>query len=271
MKYQRVQADFRAPRQVTELVNGLTKETVDIFRESLVGLYVRGSLATGDFDPETSDVDVLVILNKRVNDDAFRRIEEMHGRLVTVHPRYGPWLEATYVDRAAIRSFSPGLWHPTLVRRKPLDWQPHGCQWLIDYAITRECGIALRGPAFSSLIDPVTPDRIKNTIRERLHEWREWVSSPGDPDWQLPNSHKSYVVATMCRALYALECDVLASKVRATKWAIETFPEPWRTTVERSRLWLREPQIDLALIPEVQRFVFWASARGTADAGELKL
>jgi len=270
MEYQRTQSDFCVPGQVVELLDGLTKETVGIFQESLVGLYVRGSLATGDFDPETSDVDVLVILDKRVDDNAFCRIEEMHRRLVTLHPRYGPWLEATYVDRAAIRSFTPGLRHPTLVRRKSLDWHPHGCQWLIDYATTRECGIALYGPAVSSLIDPIPPDRIKNTIRERLREWTEWASNPGNPDWHLPNSHKSYVVATMCRALYALECDVLGSKVRSTKWAVETFPEPWRTTVERSRIWLRELQIDLGLVPEVQHFVSWASTRGTTSASQLE-
>lgn len=271
MEYQRTQADFCAPGKVTELLDGLTKETAVIFRESLVGLYVRGSLATGDFDPETSDVDVLVILDKRVDDDAFRRIEEMHRQLVTLHPRYGPWLEAAYVDRAAIRSFTPGLRHPTLVRRQSLEWHPHGCQWLLDYVTTRECGIALLGPDASSLIDPIPPDRIKSTIRERLREWIGWASNPVNPDWQLPNSHKSYVVATMCRALYALECDVLASKVRLTKWAIETLPEPWRTTVERSRVWLRELQIDLALVPEVQRFVFWTGTRGTADASQLDL
>jgi len=271
MEYQRTQADFCVPKQVTELLDGLTKETVCIFRESLVGLYVRGSLATGDFDPETSDVDVLVILEKRVDDDTFRKIEEMHGRLVTLHPRYGPWLEATYVDRAAIRSFTPDVRQPTLLRRKPLVWHPHGCQWLLDYATARECGIALRGPAISSLIDPIPQDRIKNAIRERLREWTKWASNPGNPDWQLPNSHKSYVVATMCRALYALECNVLASKVRSTKWAIDIFPEPCRTTVERSRVWLRELQSDLALVPEVQRFVFWASTRGTDDASQQEL
>jgi len=49
------------PPPVTEILNTLLASLQDSLGENLVGLYLRGSLALGDFIPETSDLDILAI------------------------------------------------------------------------------------------------------------------------------------------------------------------------------------------------------------------
>lgn len=53
---------------VTEILNTLLASLQDSLGENLVGLYLRGSLALGDFIPETSDLDVLAIAETLVTE-----------------------------------------------------------------------------------------------------------------------------------------------------------------------------------------------------------
>ena len=49
------------PPEVTPLLDELVSGITDALGDNLVGVYLRGSLALGGFDPATSDVDVLVV------------------------------------------------------------------------------------------------------------------------------------------------------------------------------------------------------------------
>jgi hypothetical protein len=71
----------------------------------------------------------------------------------------------------------------------------------------------------------------------------------------------------MCRALHTLACGELASKEQSVAWAVETLPEPWSLTVERSRSWHGDNTRDLAIVPEVRRFVQWAASVGEEEEG----
>jgi predicted nucleotidyltransferase len=48
----------------------------------MVGIYLHGSLATGDFNPQSSDIDFVVVLAEPVCDDLLSALAAMHGRLV---------------------------------------------------------------------------------------------------------------------------------------------------------------------------------------------
>jgi hypothetical protein len=72
----------------------------------------------------------------------------------------------------------------------------------------------------------------------------------------------------MCRAAYTLATGELCSKPHAVAWALKTFPEPWRSTVERAQRW-RSPEManedtDADVVEEVTRLVFWAASLGTS-------
>ncbi len=80
------------------------------------------------------------------------------------------------------------------------------------------------------------------------------------PIGRCPGPHKAYVVETLCRALYTLARGQLLSKRRAVAWALETLPEPWRSTVERSQAWRTDDTVDPSIVPEVRRFVLWTAS-----------
>ena len=70
----------------TEIYDLLSRLTDDIRRsldDSLVGLYVYGSLVTGDFD----------------------RLDEMHERFIVDHPAWEDRVEVAYVSVSALSGF----------------------------------------------------------------------------------------------------------------------------------------------------------------------
>jgi Domain of unknown function (DUF4111)/Nucleotidyltransferase domain len=252
------------PLDVNTSLNALLPGIRDALGDHLVGVYLRGSLALGDFIPATSDIDLLVVTARTVDAAQFARLATWHAHYATLPQAYVNRLEIAYIDCAAIRRFAPGQCHPTLGQGEALAWTEHHKNWIVERWTVRECGVTLLGPDPHSLIDPVSAADLRAAVRARLRDWADWANQPDDPDWRLPRSHKAYVVETMCRALSTLAGNSILSKPRAVAWALANLPEPWRSTVERSQAWRTDSTVDPAIVPEVMRFVQWATSDGAS-------
>jgi hypothetical protein len=248
------------PQEVAGMLDALLLGIREALRDNLVGVYLRGSLALGDFIPDTSDIDVLAVTERPINAAEFAILAALHAHLAPLPHPYANRLEIAYIDRAAVQRFESGLCHPSLGQGEALTWSEHRDNWILERWTVRECGVTLLGPDPRSLIDPIAADDLRTAVRTRLRDWADWANQPNDPDWLLPRDHKAYVVETMCRALYTLACNQLPSKPRAVAWALATLPEPWRSTVERSQAWRTNTTPDPAIVPEVMRFVGWAAS-----------
>lgn len=246
--------------EVPEMLDAHLSGIHDILGDNLVGVYLRGSLALGDFDPAASDLDFFAVTERRVSDAEFAALAALHTRLDHLPNRYAAELEGPYIDRAAARRFQPGERHPTIGRGEALTWHAHGSNWMLERWAVLEHGITLLGPDPKILIAPVSPDDIRAAVRHRLPDWADWANQPDDPDWLLPRGHKAYVVETMCRALCTLSTGALPSKPQAVAWALATLSEPWRSTVKRSQGWRNDKTSDPAIVPEVRAFVLWVTA-----------
>lgn len=253
---------YGSTADIPGMLDALLSGTREILCGNLVAVYLRGSLALGDFDPAASDLDFFAITERRVSDTEFASLAALHTHLDHLPNRYAAELEGPYIDRAAARRFQPGQRHPTIGRGEALSWHEHGYNWVLERWAVREHGLTLLGPTPKTLIDPVTPDDIRAAVRLRLPDWAVWASQPDDdPEWLLPLAHKAYVVETMCRALCTLSTGALSSKPQAVAWALANLPEPWRTTVERSQTWHSDNTLNPTIVPEVCRFVLWTAAQ----------
>jgi predicted nucleotidyltransferase len=249
------------PPAVEAMLRALLSSVQQVLGDNLVGVYLRGSLATGELT-ETSDLDVFAATERPVSDEEFAALADMHGQLGALSNPYARRVEMAYVDRVALRRFEPGQRHPTLGQGEEFQWTEHSTNWILERWTLREHGVALVGPDPQTLIDPISPDELRAAVSVRLRDWEDWANDHEDPDWSLPRAHKAYVIETMCRALHTLACGELASKQQSVSWAVKNLPEPWSHTVERSRCWHGDDTPDPALVPEVRRFVLWATSVG---------
>ena len=251
--------DAPTPAEVTELLTVLVRKVREALGDNLVGIYLRGSLATGDFW-ESSDVDVLVATERPVNDSEMSALATVHSELTAVETIYAGRIEAAYIDRAALRRFTPGLRPVERRVAEPFVRTEHDANWVLERWTTREHGVTLFGPDPKTLIDPVTPDDLREAVRARLRDWAQWAADPGTKLWPI-----IYTTETMCRSLYTLAHGTLPNKADAVQWALDTLPEPWRATVSESQTLRHSGDTDdRTLAPAVVEFVKWAAAQSAA-------
>jgi predicted nucleotidyltransferase len=247
--------------EVTALIEAHLTGVREALRDNLLGLYVRGSLAIGGFDPETSDVDVLVITHRPLSEGEFEALREMHDRLRTLPNRYAPGLEAAYIDAAAARRFQPGQRHPTITSHDPFRWERHDSNWVLERWIVREHSPALFGPDPATVFDPISPEDLRTSAAKRMREWAHWSSAVPDEDrsWLNERAHQAYITETTCRALHTAATGLVPTKQAAVAWAQDSLPEEWRPLIQWSQQHRMDGTDDETMIPEVSRFVEWAA------------
>src|SRR5699024_6255197 len=57
------------PPYVKKMIDKLKREIKKMIQENFVGFYIHGSLALGGFNPDRSDIDVLVVTNTTITVD----------------------------------------------------------------------------------------------------------------------------------------------------------------------------------------------------------
>ena len=220
--------------EVKSLLEELLAGIQSVLGDRFVGMYLDGSLTGGDFD-SASDIDFLVVTESEVSGGPFSELQAMHDRVAETDPRWGVELEGSYISRSAIRRYDPALaMHPNLERGKGdrLKMVHHDEDWIIHYHVVRERGIPLFGPDPKTLIDPVSPEDLRQAMRKILRGW--WAAFVEDPAPLKRPGYQSYAVLSLCRILYTLDLGTVASKTDAARWAQESLGDRWQALIERA-------------------------------------
>jgi predicted nucleotidyltransferase len=234
MRYVLAQSRPTLYSDVNEVLNLLLQHAKRILGDRFVGMYLYGSLSSGDFNPETSDIDFLVVTTELLPDDIIAELEAMHKETWATSSKRAGELEGSYVPKELIRRHDPnGLPCPT-VNEGEFYVDRRGSDWIIQRHVIREMGVIVEGPDPKTLIDPVTPDDIRGAVLGVLSEW--WFPMLDDPSWLQSHGNKyhAFAVITMCRALHALEHGTVVSKPKAVQWAREDLGDPWIELIDIS-------------------------------------
>lgn len=235
------------------LLDRLLSQIRYILQEKLVGLYLYGSLVTGDFDHAVSDIDLMAVTASEISHGELDELHKMHRQLALQNPEWDNRIEIAYLSLTALRTFrthrspiaiiSPG---------EPFHVKEAGIDWLINWYVIRENGVALFGPASKSIIDPITQEEYVQAVRKQAAEWVEYITHSQELKFQ------AYAILTMCRAFYTSENGEQVSKLHAAQWAQTELPE-WADLIRRAIVWRSEQNeghVDpVSTYPETVRFV----------------
>ncbi len=195
--------------------------------DRLLGLYLFGSLATGDFVPGRSDIDLCAVLESDIaDDDDLASLRELHEHFESERPEWRDRIEALYISRTALASFaseprgsvariSPG--EP--MHRRDLDGN---IGWLLDWHAVVGTGEVLLGLPPLMLGPAVDDGRFREAVISQLRDLRQLVRQN---EVAYVPAQQGYIAATACRALYSLVHGRQTSKQIAVEWAIERYPE----------------------------------------------
>ncbi len=223
---------------INTLLRELLAGVQTILGSHLIGIYLEGSLANGDFDA-SSDVDFVVVsdivIDEERTPELFAALYAMHERIAAGESSWAIQLEGSYLSQHALRRYDrTDALHPNLERGpgERLKMVLHDESWVTHRHILRQHGITLLGPPIQTLVDPVTPADLRLGMQVILRRWvapmlenPAPIASPG---------YQSYIVLSLCRILYTLHHGAVVSKRVAAQWAMETVAKPWATLIKHA-------------------------------------
>ena len=92
-----------ASLDIDTLINSFVEQSKDILQDNLVGIYLHGSLAMGCFNPQKSDIDLIIVVNEHLSDSIKKEYLDMVVEHNTKAPKKG--IEMSVVLRKACKPF----------------------------------------------------------------------------------------------------------------------------------------------------------------------
>ena len=150
--------------EVNVVVHDLLTSLHAILGAQLVGMYLVGSLALGDFDPQKSDLDLVIVTVGALPDKTVAALRDLHQRFDHSASAWAARLDIAYLPQEDVRETSatvaaaryPILQWPELLALGHLEGG-----WPIWRDTLREHGVVVSGPDPRSLVDPVQPDDLR--------------------------------------------------------------------------------------------------------------
>ena len=182
------------------------------FRDGLLpavelrGLYLYGSLTTGDFSPASSDIDVLAVTEGRPEGAVLDRLRALHLDLAS---RGGPYtrLNCLYVPDGTLAD--PEMLHRYWYMDRFTQWQLK----VMTVAELRHSGQALHGPWPPPGLPHVTTGEVSGHVRDALTGyWRRLTHRPGV--W-LHDKWVDFALVTLARSAAVIRDGALITKSQA--------------------------------------------------------
>lgn len=140
-------------------------------RGDVVGVYVSGSLVTGDYSPAASDIDVIVLVRREPGEAMTRELTELHTALAGTGGPAGQ-LHCLYVAAEAVSD--PERLCTYWFGDRMTQWQMK----LLTRAELATAGVALYGPWPPPGIEPVPVADLQTAVYEEITGyWRRMCRS----------------------------------------------------------------------------------------------
>lgn len=222
------------PIEIRPLIDELCKELKVIFANKLLGLYLHGSIAMGEFNPKSSDIDFMALLKSDVNEEELIKLDLCHQKLCKKYKVWGSKLEGSYLMMDKIYERHPPSSKRPYINGGSLERMHHGPEWTFEkYTLAKE-GIALlddvldRKALMTSLLD------LKEAGRSLLKDWWQPLMEKSD---ELSDEYLVYGVLTMCRIKHTMDLGVVASKVESAHYVLKQVTNTYEDLILEALNW----------------------------------
>lgn len=215
------------------LIDEFVSVAKDIFGKQLTGIYLHGSLAMGCFNPEKSDIDLIIIIENDISNTQKMLFMKQVVRLNSQAPQKG--LEISVVKREYCNPFT----YPTPFE---LHFSPMHLQWFNDnpenyienmkgmdadlaahFTIINNYGIVLWGEEIEKVFAVVPQKDYIDSICSDIENAAEDILD--DP---------IYVILNLSRILAFLQDELYLSKEGGGKWGIEHLPLKYSSIISEA-------------------------------------
>ena len=223
--------------ELRKVLNIFADEITAELKENLVGIYLIGSIASGDFDSD-SDVDFLVVTNHELTEANMVSLQDIQIKIHDIDCYPAKHLEGSYISLSDLNNWD-------IVGEKKLyyfdngstryEQSTHDNQWHVRW-ILRERGITLIGPKPETIVQPIPLDKMYTEIKITMLLVMKYFQAEINRPLSFWNSRfgQSFAVLTYCRMLHTLHTGTVQSKKAGAKWAKEFVDSKWVKLIDQA-------------------------------------
>ena len=217
--------------EVNTILNTIESSVLEILQDSYLGLYLFGSLAIGDFDIETSDIDLVVATHTNLQDSQIALLSQFHEKLFSFNLPLCTELECLYLSKDNLRRYVPEKTICYKIDRgdRKLVKEILDIDWKINLFSLYNYGKTLSGPPITSIVAPISIDELKDSVLELINFW--WLPMSQNPEKLKHEGYRFYAVLTMARMLATFDLKKIISKKEANLWSQENLDNRWKDIV----------------------------------------
>ena len=219
---------------INKIIVSLSQGISKIFNKDLVGIYLFGSLSYGDFNQESSDIDMVTILKNPTTELELEKIKELHKQIEELYPDWAKRIENSYTPQSMLSSVLPPGARPYYGEGVFYSQAQYGNEWIINLYLLYNFGITIAGTEFRDLVHSIDVKDVQKACVQDL--FKEWEPKLRNPEW-LDNSHyQSYLVMNLCRILNTVMNATVLSKKKSAVWVKQECPQ-WKELIQTAEEW----------------------------------
>lgn len=212
------------------ILDEIVNKSKEILTTNLTGVYLHGSMAMGCFNPDKSDIDLIIVIE---NDISNTQKSELMEHIVSLNRQAPPkGLEISVVKREYCSPFV----YPTPFE---LHFSPIHLQWFQDdpqgyvekmkgedidlaahFTIIRNYGVTLWGEKIETVFAPVPKQDYLDSICADVENAAEDILE--DP---------IYITLNLCRILAFVRDGLYLSKEEGGKWGMKHLPSTYQPMI----------------------------------------
>ena len=221
---------FMPVPQIDSLLKDYIERSREILQDNLVGVYLQGSSVMGCFNPEKSDIDLIVVVDRPLNDAAKKEYMDMVVELNALSPAKG--IEMSIVLREVCKPFLYPTPFELHFSAGHLEWYEKDPDDYISemkgtdkdlaahFTIINNRGICLYGPPIKEVFAEVPCSDYMDSIWFDVEEAVEEISE-----------YPMYLTLNLARVLAYKEEGLVLSKKEGGEWAIEHMAEEYHPLI----------------------------------------
>jgi Domain of unknown function (DUF4111)/Nucleotidyltransferase domain len=210
-------ADIPAP--IVALLPELLEDLRSTLGDDLVGVYLYGSAISGGFNPETSDLDLLIVTETDGAAIDLEALDGVHKRLAAREPDWGDRLDLAYIGRTTLANFRAGGIVVSISHDDPLQRYDEAQDWLQTWYLVQLADTPVAGPRVPDVVPPIGVDEFVRAVTRSTLELADKALRDQRDGW------RAYALLTLCRVLVAQASGALVSKQDAAAAISREVPE----------------------------------------------
>lgn len=218
-----------------DLINEFVNRSKDILKENLVGIYLHGSSVMGCFNPEKSDIDLIIVVDDKMSDATKKTYMDMVVKLNSYAPAKG--IEMSIVRKEVCDPFvypTPFELHFSAMHLKwykdnPEDYilKMNGTDkdLAAHFTIIGKRGKSLFGLPIEDVFAVVPKADYLDSI------WNDIVEAPEEI-----TENTMYLTLNLVRVLAFAKDGLVLSKKEGGDWGLKNVPEEYHFLIEDALL-----------------------------------